>query len=167
MMEGAMLTVGVDAHKGTNMAVALDAAGREVARWRGPNNAAGRQQGAGWAATLGPEVQWGIEGAWNYGRGLAQCLVEAGATVFEVNARWTAAGRRRARRPGKRDGLDARAVALVVCREAGPPARWRWGLAAGGPRPRRWRPTTRRAWWGCWSPSATGSSRRRRGCATN
>jgi len=36
-----------------------------------------------------------------------------------VNARWTAAGRRRARTPGKSDGLDARAVALVVWREAG------------------------------------------------
>jgi transposase len=114
-----MLTVGVDAHKRTNMAVAIDVAGREVARWRGPNTAAGWQQVAAWAATLGPEVRWGIEGAWNYGRGLAQSLVEAGATVHEVNARWTAAGRRRARRPGKSDRLDARAVALVVWREAG------------------------------------------------
>jgi hypothetical protein len=33
-----MLTVGVDAHKRVNMAVAIDAAGREVARWRGPNS---------------------------------------------------------------------------------------------------------------------------------
>ncbi|HET8631572.1 MAG TPA: transposase [Thermomicrobiales bacterium] len=50
---------------------------------------------------------------------MAQALVEAGATVYEVNARWTAAGRRRARTPGKSDGLDARAAALVVWREAG------------------------------------------------
>ncbi len=114
-----MLTVGVDAHKRTNMAVAIDVAGREVARWRGPNTVAGWQEVAAWATALGPEVRWGIEGAWNYGRGLAQFLVEAGATVYEVNARWTAAGRRRARRPGKSDGLDARAIALVVGREAG------------------------------------------------
>src|SRR5438270_5958646 len=114
-----MLTIGVDAHKRTNMAVAIDAAGRELARWRGPNSVDGWRQLAAWAAALGEEARWGIEGAWNYGRGLAQCLVEAGATVYEVNARWTAAGRRRARRPGKSDGLDARAVALVVCREAG------------------------------------------------
>ena len=114
-----MLTVGVDAHKQTNMAVAIDAAGREVARWRGPNSVAGWQQLAAWATARDADVRWGIEGAWNYGRGLAQQLVEAGATVYEVNARWTAAGRRRARTQGKSDRLDARAVALVVWREAG------------------------------------------------
>jgi transposase len=114
-----MLTIGVDAHKRTNMAVAIDAAGREVARWHGANAVAGWQELAAWAAALGPGVQWGIEGAWNYGRGLAQCLVEAGAAVYEVNARWTAAGRRRARTRGKSDRLDARAVALVVWREVG------------------------------------------------
>jgi transposase len=114
-----MLTVGVDAHKRTNVAVALDATGRELARWRGPNNVAGWHQVAAWAAALDREARWGIEGAWKYGRGLAQCLVEAGAAVYEVNARWTAAGRRRARTPGKSDRLDARAVALVVWREAG------------------------------------------------
>ncbi len=113
-----MLTIGVDAHKRVNMAVAIDAAGREVARWRGPNSVDGWRQLAEWAAALGEDARWGIEGAWNYGRGLAQFLVEAGAAVYEVNARWTAAGRRRGRTPGKSDRLDARAVALVVWREA-------------------------------------------------
>src|SRR5919202_5681626 len=113
-----MLTIGVDAHKRVNLAVAIDAAGREVARWRGPNSVEGWRQLAAWAAALGEDTRWGIEGAWNYGRGLAQFLVEAGAAVYEVNARWTAAGRRRARTPGKSDRLDARAVALVVWREA-------------------------------------------------
>jgi hypothetical protein len=96
-----MLTVGVNAHKRTNMAVVFDAAGREVARWRGANSGAGWQEVAAWATALGPEIRWGIEGAWNNGRGRAQFLVEAGATVDEVNARWTAAGRR-PRRPGHR-----------------------------------------------------------------
>src|SRR4051794_29375058 len=85
----------------------------------GPNAVAGWQQLAAWATVLDPEARWGIAGAWNYGRGLAQCLVETGATVYEVNARWTAAGRRRARTPGKSDQLDARAGALAVWREAG------------------------------------------------
>ncbi len=71
-----------------------------------------------WAAGLpGPRV-WGIEGAWGYGRGLAQQLVAEGATVYEVNSRWTALGRRSARKPGKSDRLDARAVALFVRQEA-------------------------------------------------
>jgi len=38
--------------------------------------------------------------------------------VYEVNPRWTAAGRRNARRPGKSDALDAQAVARLVQREA-------------------------------------------------
>jgi transposase len=117
--EGGMHTIGVDAHKQVNMTVAIDAAGREVARWRGPNTPEGWRQLAAWASALGGDTRWGIAEAWNYGRGLAQFLVEAGASVYEVSARWTAAGRRRARTPGKSDGLDARAVALAVWREAG------------------------------------------------
>ncbi len=114
-----MLTIGVDAHKQVNVAVAIDDDGREVGRWRGPNNVAGWQHLAAWGAGLGEACRWGIEGAWNYGRGLAQCLVAAAATVYEVNPRWTAATRRGARQQGKSDRLDARAVALFVWREAG------------------------------------------------
>src|SRR5262245_21937529 len=113
-----MLAIGVDAHKAVHVAVAVDAAGREVARWRGANSGEGWRELAAWAAGLGDTRQWGIEGAWNYGRGLAQHLVDAGETVYEVNPRWTAAGRRAARRRDKSDRLDARAVALLVWREA-------------------------------------------------
>ncbi len=113
-----MLTIGVDAHKRIHMAVAVDTAGHEVARWRGANSVEGWRQAAAWAAALGGDVHWGLEGAWNYGRGLAQQLVAAGATVYEVNPRWTAEGRRRARRTDKNDRRDARAVALLVWREA-------------------------------------------------
>jgi transposase len=91
-----MITIGVDAHKRAHAAVAVDAAGRELGHWRGPNTAAGWRQLAAWAADFGAPCRWGIEGAWNYGRGLAQHLVAEGATVHEVNARWTAAGRRSA-----------------------------------------------------------------------
>jgi transposase len=113
-----MLTIGVDAHKRVHVAVAVDEAGCEVARWRGPNSVTGWQGLAAWAATLGPDCRWGIEGAWNYGRGLAQQLVAAGAAVYEVNPRWTAEGRRHARRSDKNDRLDARAIALYLRREA-------------------------------------------------
>ncbi len=113
-----MITIGVDAHKRMHMAVAVDGVGREIARWRGANSIAGWQELTAWAAALGPGCRWGIEGAWNYGRALAQHLVAAGAEVYEVNPRWTAEGRRHARRRDKNDRLDARAVALYVQREA-------------------------------------------------
>ena len=45
---------------------------------------------------------------------MAQHCVERGEEVYEINARWTAAGHRSARKPGKSDRLDAHAVALCV-----------------------------------------------------
>jgi transposase len=112
-----VITIGVDAHKQVHVAVALDAAGHELGRWRGSNSQRGWDELAGWAAALGAPRQWGIEGAWNYGRGLAQYLVASGEVVYEVNPRWTALGRRSARKPGKSDPLDAHAVAVLVWRE--------------------------------------------------
>ena len=113
-----MLTVGVDAHKSIHVAVAVDDRGQEVTQWRGANSPSGWQSLQVWATDLDGERQWGIEGAWNYGRGLAQHLVAQGETVYEVNARWTAQSRQRARRPGKTDRQDARAVAHFVRQEA-------------------------------------------------
>jgi transposase len=113
-----MITVGVDAHKRVHVAIAIDEAGREVGHWQGVNTAVGWQRALSWAATLGEPRHWGIEGAWNYGRGFAQALVAAGEVVYEVNPRWTAAGRRRARQPDKTDRRDAQAVARCVRQEA-------------------------------------------------
>jgi transposase len=99
------------------VAVALDGDGHELGRWRGPSSQRGWEQLARWAVELGGPRRWGIEGAWNYRRGLAQHLVACGETVYEVNPRWTALGRRSARIRGKSDPLDAHAVAMLVWRE--------------------------------------------------
>ena len=40
-----MLTIGVDAHTRVHAAGALDDAGREVGRWRGPNSPDGWREG--------------------------------------------------------------------------------------------------------------------------
>lgn len=128
-----MLTIGVDAHKRVHAAVAVDALGRAVAQWRGANTPDGWQALTRWAEALSEplsaertalgaertmERQWGIEGAWQYGRGLAQQLVATGERVVDVNPRQTAAMRRGGRAVGKTDRLDAQAVARVVCQEA-------------------------------------------------
>src|SRR5690349_24605344 len=113
-----MITIGVDAHKYLHVARALDDQGTILGDWRGPNSADGWASIHQWATTFIGARQWGIEGAWNYGRGLAQCLVAAGETVYEINPRWTATGRRQARNRGKSDPLDAQAIALLVWREA-------------------------------------------------
>ncbi len=109
-----MISVGVDAHKRVHQGVALDEAGREVGEWRGANSPDGWQQFLQWVTGLQEARMVGIEGAWGYGRGLAQFLVLHGETVFEVNSRWTAMGRRIARKRDKTDRLDASAVAAYV-----------------------------------------------------
>ncbi len=113
-----MLTIGIDAHKTVHAAMAIDGAGREVGQWRGPNSERAWDELQTWAAGYGEDRQWGVEGAWGYGRGLSQRLVSAGEHVYEINSRWTAYGRRRARKTDKTDSLDARAVALFVRQEA-------------------------------------------------
>ena len=116
-----MIIIGVDAHKAQHAAVAINEAGRELARWTGPNSPEGWAEVRAWAAaqarTSGTARQWGVEGAGHYGRGLAQFLLVAGEVVYDINPRWTAAQRRHARRPGKNDRLDAQAVAQIVWRE--------------------------------------------------
>ena len=73
-----MITIGVDAHKHVHVALAVDEVGREVEAWKGPNSASGWSDLLEWAEHLGSARQFGVEGAWNYGRGLAQFLVASG-----------------------------------------------------------------------------------------
>ncbi len=112
------MIIGVDAHKRVHVAVAIDGSGQEIESWRGPNSPEGWGRLREWSLALGGDRTWGVEGSGNYGRGLAQKLVEAGDTVYEVNPRWTALRRRGARLQGKSDRLDAHAVAHFVRQEA-------------------------------------------------
>jgi transposase len=109
-----MVTIGVDAHKRVHQALALTDTGTVLGTWRGANTCDSWQHLLAWAVTFAGPRQWGVEGAWNYGRGLAQFLVVQGETVYEVNPRWTAERRRRVRKLGKSDRLDALAVAKFV-----------------------------------------------------
>ena len=112
-----MVTIGVHAHKQIHMAVAVTANGSILGAWRGPNSRTGWEELLQWACSLAAERQWGIEGAWNYGRGVAQHLVATGETVFDINPRWTAERRWSARKVDKSDTRDAHAIAKVVQEE--------------------------------------------------
>src|SRR5437764_15289532 len=98
-----MITIGVDAHKSVHAAVALDEAGRELDRWRGPHSPQGWARLAAWAAahaaSRGAQCQWGSEGAGHYGRGLAQPLPAGSETGYDINPRATAQERPPPRRP--------------------------------------------------------------------
>lgn len=82
-----MITIGVDAHKRLHVAIAIDESGREVGSWQGDKAGPRWEEFLIWSQGFEDERHIGIEGAWNYGRGLAQYLVRSGDVVFEVNVR--------------------------------------------------------------------------------
>lgn len=104
-----MIAVGVDTHKQWHVVVALDALGQQLGEIVVAATTAGYRELVVWLAGLGGEVVVGIEGAGSYGAGLCQYLQDAGIVVVEVER-----PRRRDRRAGKSDQLDALLAAKRV-----------------------------------------------------
>jgi transposase len=104
-----MIAVGVDTHKEEHVVAALDAFGQLLGEIVVPASEAGYRELAAWLARLGEGVLVGIEGAGSYGAGLCEHLLGLGVRVMEVER-----PRRRDRRAGKSDRLDARLAAKKV-----------------------------------------------------
>ena len=104
------IVVGVDTHKHTHTAVALDALGARLGTMTAPVSRGGYLRIETWARAFGPVRAFGIEGTGSYGAGLSRALREAGHRVLEVNRPDRSARRRR----GKDDPLDAEAAARAV-----------------------------------------------------
>ena len=119
------VAIGVDAHKGTLAAAAVDTIGRVLGEAQFANDAAGHKRFVAWARSQPGARRIGIEGSGSYGAGLARVLLAAGEDVREVPT--SLSHRERQRRPtyGKSDPIDAVAIARVVAREEplGSPAR--------------------------------------------
>src|SRR3954468_6346679 len=82
-----MVTIGIDPHKSSHTAVALDETGAMLGELRVlADNATLSRLGA-WAAGW-PQRVWAIEGATGLGRLLAQQLVAAGESVSTSRPRW-------------------------------------------------------------------------------
>ncbi len=106
----ALVTLGVDTHADTHVAVALDHAGRLLGTRTIPTTPAGYGALLAWAATLGTVDRVGVEGTGSYGAGLTRWLRAHGQVVVEVDRPDRAARRRQ----GKDDTLDAHAAARAV-----------------------------------------------------
>ncbi|MFL5333895.1 MAG: IS110 family transposase [Geminicoccaceae bacterium] len=104
------VVVGIDTHKDTHAAVALNTLGVRLGAIIAPVNRAGYRRIEAWARSFGIVTAFGIEGTGSYGAGLARALREAGHRVLEVS-RPDRSGRRR---NGKTDLLDAEAAARAV-----------------------------------------------------
>lgn len=101
------LLVGVDTHKHAHVAVALTTLGGRLAACRAPATQEGYRALLTWAQTLGSPVAFAVEGTGSYGAGLASYLRRQAVRVVEVSG----VDRRKRRRDGKDDTLDAEAAA--------------------------------------------------------
>jgi transposase len=117
-----VVAIGVDTHKASLAACAIDELGRQISQRSFPNNPTGHRAFLRWLAALPRPQRVGLEGAGSFGADLARLLFEAGGDVREVPAILTHRERRRTGRPGKCDGADALAIARVVSREQRLPA---------------------------------------------
>jgi transposase len=107
-----MIAVGVDTHKDSHFAVALDRLGQVLGELVIEASTAGYRELERWAADLaadGQQLAFGIEGTGSYGVGLCEHLQRSGQSVVEVER-----PRRRGRRAGKSDRIDALAAAKKV-----------------------------------------------------
>ena len=104
-----MIAVGVDTHKEEHVAAAVDAFGQLLGEIVVPASEEGYREFARWLDRLGEGVLVGIEGAGSYGAGLCEHLLAVGVRVMEVER-----PRRRDRRAGKSDRIDARLAATKV-----------------------------------------------------
>ena len=108
-----MIVVGLDVHKHSLTAVAVDELGRERGAWSGPI-------GLGllvWARSVDGDRLWAVEDCRHVTRGLEQTLVGEGERLVRVPPRLTAPQRRRGRTRGKSDRIDALAVARAALQE--------------------------------------------------
>ena len=79
-----LVTVGVDTHLDSHVAVALDELGRRLDELHFPTTESGYARLLGWTAKLGELERVGVEGAGSFGAGLARFLRERGVEVLEV-----------------------------------------------------------------------------------
>lgn len=110
--------VGVDSHKSSFTAAAVDELGRFLGDRTCNNDPAGFAEFERWVARLGA-IRVGIEGSGRYGAALAGELQQRGVDVVEVPALLTSRERSGRRGQGKSDPVDAAAIARVVARGEG------------------------------------------------
>ena len=109
-----MITIGIDPHKSSHTAVALNSTGRILGEIRVPATRTTLERLLHWAERW-PERIWAVEGAAGLGHLLAQRLVASEETVLDVPATLAARVRLLARGHGRKtDGIDATSVARVA-----------------------------------------------------
>jgi len=111
--------IGIDPHKASHTAVAIDPAEVPLGQLRVRASAVQAERLLGWAQAW-PERAWAVEGAGGLGHLLAQQLLSAGERVLDVPPKLAARVRLLATgNINKNDPNDARSVAVAALRSAG------------------------------------------------
>src|SRR5438552_9296130 len=115
----AVVMIGIDPHKASHTAVAIDAAEEPLGQLRVRAAAAQAERLLAWAQAW-PQRTWAIEGAGGLGHLLAQQLLAAGERVLDVAPKLGARVRLLATGDiNKNDPNDARSVAVAALRSSG------------------------------------------------
>src|SRR5271168_2790479 len=115
----AVVMIGVDPHKASHTAVAVNAAEQPLGQLRVRASAVQAERLLGWARAW-PERTWAVEGAGGLGHLLAQQLLSAGERVLDVQPKLGARVRLlTAGNSNKNDPNDARSVAVAALRSRG------------------------------------------------
>jgi transposase len=111
-----MIVIGVDSHKRSHTAVAVDGTGRKLAEQTVGTTSAGHLELVRWAGRF-EERTFALEDCRHLSRRLSSDLLVAGEAVVRVPPKLMAGARRSGREPGKSDPIDALAVARAALRE--------------------------------------------------
>jgi transposase len=110
--------IGIDPHKGSHTAVAIDAAEAQLATLQVRASASQASTLIGWAAAW-PDRTWAVEGAGGLGHLLAQQLLAAGEKVLDVQPKLGSRVRLLSSgKCNKNDPNDALSVAIAALRSA-------------------------------------------------
>jgi transposase len=117
-----VIVIGVDPHKATHTAAAVDdglgeLVGERTVQARQP----GHEQLLAWARGLGDERLWALEDCRHVSVSLERFLLQRGERVVRVPPKLMAGARRGSRARGKSDAIDALAVARAALRESNLP----------------------------------------------
>jgi len=108
-----MIVIGVDVHKRSLTAVAVDEVGRPLAEQTAVDGAGLLE----WADSLPAERLWALEDCRQLTRGIERTLLSVGERLVRVPPKLMAPQRRAGRERGKSDPIDALAVARAALRE--------------------------------------------------
>lgn len=115
-----VVTVGIDVHKGSHTAVAMDELGRELGQCTVRATDAGHRQLLRWAARkwgAAGQLRFAVEDCRHVSTRLERDLLAAGQSVVRVPPKLMAGARSSARTRGKSDPIDALAIGRAALRE--------------------------------------------------